>query len=154
MKSGARQAVTQGYKAFGPHAKTVLAAGADTVLTSITTRDELEMIRRLDLSELKLSPDEQKAAQAFQRSRHSACRMCASCSNACPQGMPINDLMRIRMYHDEYGWSEHARTEFQLLKVKPEQWFTKCGDCTVCSQVCPVGMAHAREVRRVASLFA
>lgn len=153
MKSGARQAVSKGYKVFGPLAKTVLELGVDTVVTSITTRDELEMIKKLDFSDLKLSPEEQKAAQAFFQSRQSTCRMCGQCGKACPQGLPVNDLMRVRMYHDEYGWPEHAQAEFQLLGLRPEQWSSQCGDCSICSKVCPVGMAHTREIRRVTSLF-
>jgi ferredoxin len=154
MKSGARTAVSQGYKIFQPHAKAILNAGADTVLTSITNRDELEMIKKLDFSDLKLSPAEKRASQAFHQKRGSACQMCGNCRKACPQGLPVSDLMRIRMYHDEYHWPEHAQMEFERLGFRPAQWISQCTDCSKCAGVCPVGLACSREVCRVASLFA
>ncbi len=90
----------------------------------------------------------------FDQSRAGACLMCADCRKACPRGLPVNDLMRIRMYCEEYGWPEHARSEFALLGKDVAALASGCGDCTRCAEVCPVRLASAESVRRVASLMA
>ena len=40
------------------------------------------------------------------------CRMCGNCGKTCPKGLPVAELMRVRMYHDEDGLPDHARDEF------------------------------------------
>lgn len=128
MKSGAKSAVEKGTAVFQPHAKAVLEAGADSVLTSINTFDQVEMLDKLDLKSPHLSPAERKAAAAFQDSYASACLMCAECTKVCPQSLPVNDLMRIRLYHDTYGWHDHARREFGQLGLDAAALTSACGD--------------------------
>lgn len=154
MKSGARTAVTQGTDVFGPHAKVILAAGADTLLTSITSRDQVEMIRRLELKTLRQSGEDRQAAAAFHRSRATACRMCGQCSQACPQGVPVADLMRIREYHTECGWTDHARRELAELGPAVADAGRDCGLCADCRAVCPVGLADANKVRQTVAALA
>jgi predicted aldo/keto reductase-like oxidoreductase len=154
MKSGARQAVEKGKKVFQPHVKALLGLGVDSVLTSINSFEQVETATTLDLRDIRPSPSEKQAAAEFHESRSGACLMCANCAKACPNGVPVNDLMRIRMYHDEYGWPDHARAEFHALGEGIAALTARCGDCTICAQACPVKLASAQNVRRVASLFA
>ena len=160
MKSGARAAVKKGGPVFQAHVKDVLTAGADTVLTSIDAFDQVDMVKNLKLESATSSPAEQKAAAWFREQRSGACLMCASCTKACPAGIPVNDLMRVRMYHDEYGWTDHARSEFRLLATRagepidPHKLAAACEGCTRCNQACPIKLASASEVQRMASLLA
>ncbi|MHC4445395.1 MAG: aldo/keto reductase [Planctomycetota bacterium] len=153
MKSGAQEAVTKGARLFQAHAKAILAAGADSVLTSMNTFGQVDMIKKLDLKNPHLTPGERKVAEAFHGSRSDACLMCGQCEGVCPQGLPVSDLMRVRMYHEEYGWPDHARSEFGLLGIDAGHLADACGDCSVCTRVCPVGLAGSRTVREVAWLF-
>lgn len=154
MKSGAKDAVTRGTEVFLPHAKAVLEAGADSLLTSVNSFEQVDMIKTLDLRSRNMTAVERKAADDFFLNRSQACLMCASCRKTCPKALPVNDLMRVRMYHDEYGWPDHARDEFDRLGIGAAQLASACGDCTTCTQVCPVGLASASTVRQVARLFA
>jgi predicted aldo/keto reductase-like oxidoreductase len=152
MKSGAKVAVTEGANVFQPHAKALLEAGVDSILTSINAFDQVDMVRNLKLSS-PLTPEERKAAIEFQERRSLACLMCARCTEICPNRLPVSDLMRIRMYYEEYGWPDHARDEFNRLDLSPDQLASACGDCSTCTEICPVGLAGAAAVRRVARLF-
>lgn len=154
MKSGAREALTRGPQVFQAHVKAILEAGADTVLTSISTVDQVEMVRKLDLRSPASSPAERQTAAEFHESRAGACLMCGDCRKACPRGVPVNDLMRIRMYRDEYGWLDHARDEFALLGPHVRDLVAGCGDCTACARACPVGLAGAGAVRRIVEAVA
>lgn len=153
MKSGARDASKKGAPVFQAHVKSLLEAGCDTVLTSIDTFDQVGLIKGLELKG-SLSPTEKQAAALFRDSRSQACLMCADCTKACPAGVPVNDLMRIAMYHDEYGWLDHARSEYGLLPAGAAALAAQCGDCHACTDACPRGLASAAGVRRVTELFA
>jgi len=152
MKSGARTAVTKGAKVFQPHVKAILKAGADSILTSMNTFEQIEMVKGLELKS-RITPAEEKAAAAFHNSRADACLMCGDCQKVCPQALPVCDLMRIRMYHEEYGWHEHARAEFETLGLDPKHLASICGDCLTCTEQCPINLAGSRAVQKVASLF-
>ncbi len=152
MKSGAKEAVGQGKKVFEPHVKSLLEAGADSVLTSINSFQQVEMIAGLDLGS-PMSEGERQAAAEFRERRRGACLMCGECRAACPRGLPVNDLMRVRLYLETYGWADHAAAEFAALGVAPEQW-SACGDCRACSAVCPAGLAGAATVHAMAGRFA
>jgi len=153
MKSGAKDALEKGAAVFQPHAKAVLEAGADSVLTSISTVDQVALIRSLDLRLPSPAPAGRRAA-AFDAERSGACLMCASCRRACPQGVPVNDLMRIRMYHDEYGWPDHALSEFRAIVPDARSLAARCTGCSACAAACPAGCASAAAVQRIAAMFA
>ncbi len=154
MKSGAQSAVEKGASVFQPHVKAMLEAGADSVLTSINSLEQVETVKALDLKDIKPSLSEKRAAAEFFDGRSGVCLMCASCAKACPNGVPVNDLMRVRMYHDEYGWPDHARSEFRALGGDLSALTARCGDCTACAEACPVRLANAATVRRIVATFA
>ncbi|MGQ9650929.1 MAG: aldo/keto reductase [Phycisphaerae bacterium] len=153
MKSGAKSAVEQGADVFLPHVKAVLDAGCDSVLTSVNRFDQIDMIKTLDLKLRHMTDDEKKAAADFFDGRPQACLMCANCRKVCPRKLPVNDLVRIRMYNDEYGWPDHAGSEFARLGLDAKSLALACGDCTTCAQACPIGLARAGIVRDVAKIF-
>lgn len=154
MKSGAQEATSKGEPVFLPHAKTVLEAGADSLLTSISTLDQVDMIAKLDLKSPHTRPAEKQAAAAFLLSRSKTCMMCGDCTKSCPQGLPVADLMRFRMYHDEYGWPDHARAEYASRGVDFVGRAALCGDCQACRNVCPVNLASSDVVIEVARRLA
>lgn len=154
MKSGAKAAVKQGAKVYGPHIKSYLEAGADSMLTSMDTLDQVDMATKLELRSPHLAPDERRAAAEFQRSQADTCRLCTECAKACPQGLPVNDLMRFRMYDVDYGWHEHARAEYAALGVDFRQAAMSCGDCSACAGACPVKLAGPETVRCTAAALA
>lgn len=153
MKSGARAASRRSVDLYTAHVKSILAAGADSVLTSLGSFEQVEMVPKLDLKNPHPTTREAQAAAEFRRSRADACLMCGDCTRACPSRLPVADLMRIRLYHDEYRWWSHARSEWGRLGL--DATLAACGsDCSACTSACPVGLAGRDTVGRVVAQMA
>ena len=153
MKSGAAEAVQKGAHVFLPHAKAVLEAGADSVLTSMDAFEQVDLVAGLDIRSPHLSEKERQAAVEFRDSQADVCLMCGNCTGACPRQIPVNDLMRWRMYATRYGIADQARIEYAQLGADVQRAATNCGLCTLCSGVCPIGLASAERVGQVAAML-
>ena len=73
----------------------------------------------------------------------SQCRYgCAECLSACPNGVPIGDVMRTRMYAVDYGDEALARREYALLSAGA----SPCLSCAAqpCRSACPHGLRIER----------
>lgn len=153
MKSKAREAMAKGAETFQAHCKTLLDGGVDTVLFTFSAIQQVDNVKQVDLTKTAMAPWEKKLADDFHRTCVSACRMCGACTDACPRGLPVNDLMRIRMYHDVNHDLDYACDTYRDLPVDLAAKASRCGSCTACKDVCPVGEASADRVRYVTSLF-
>jgi len=153
MKSGAAKAVQKGADVFLPHAKAILAAGADSVLTSMDAFEQVEMVAGLDIRSPHLTEKERQAAIEFRDSQADMCLMCGACTGVCPRQIPVSDLMRFRMYATRYGIADQARLEYAELGAGVHQAAMNCGLCAVCSGVCPIGLASAARVSEVAAML-
>jgi len=59
---------------------------------------------------------------------------CGVCLGSCPQGLPINDILRYRMYFKDY----HSEKEAMELYAKLDRTPTVCASCSApCEKVCP-----------------
>lgn len=59
---------------------------------------------------------------------------CGVCRTACPAQLPIDDILRARMYHRDYGWAQEARRVLAPLARLAEA----CRDCSApCAPLCP-----------------
>lgn len=76
------------------------------------------------------------------------CRMCGSCRDACPRGVPTSDLVRCAMYAEGYRDVRRARAELAMIQDPG------CGDCTDCAVKCPNGVAVRQRVNRARALSA
>ncbi|MBN1346485.1 MAG: aldo/keto reductase [Phycisphaerae bacterium] len=154
MKSGSPRAMAEGAKVFQAHCKTLLAGGADTVLFTFGSLQQVHRLKELDLRTTVMTPWEQRLAETFHRASDDTCLMCGRCARSCPRGVPVNDLVRIRMYHDEYGDYEYALDSYRELRDRVGDRQQACGDCTVCADACPIGLARGEHVEYVTTLFA
>jgi len=73
--------------------------------------------------------------------RHGAsqCRYgCGDCLQACPAGVPISDVLRTRMYAEDYGDLAFARSEYAALGAGA----SACLGCAhrACAGACPHGL--------------
>ena len=59
---------------------------------------------------------------------------CGVCLGTCPQALPINDILRHRMYFKDYGSEKEAMALYAALERKA----TLCDGCSApCESVCP-----------------
>jgi predicted aldo/keto reductase-like oxidoreductase len=62
---------------------------------------------------------------------------CGQCLDSCPQDLPINDVLRYRMYAKEYDWAAEGRSKYALL----EHDASICVGCPApCRGACPHGV--------------
>jgi predicted aldo/keto reductase-like oxidoreductase len=70
---------------------------------------------------------------------------CGTCLSACPHGVPINDIMRYRMYFHSYGREKHAMGLYASLPDRRKA--TLCSDCSgPCGAQCPHGIPIRRKL--------
>ena len=63
---------------------------------------------------------------------------CGECLDACPEGLPIDDVLRYRMYAEDYGWRDEGRRRYTGLARGAEV----CAGCPgYCAGACPDGIA-------------
>ena len=79
---------------------------------------------------------------------------CGICLGACPQGLPINDILRHHMYFKDYG----SEKEAMALYAKLERTATLCDGCNApCEAVCPTQVRihdNLQEAHRLLSFSA
>ncbi|MCG8592087.1 MAG: hypothetical protein MJE66_22555, partial [Proteobacteria bacterium] len=63
---------------------------------------------------------------------------CGACLSSCPEGVPIHDVLRHRMYFEDYGWEKDAMRLYSQLEVNA----SACASCSApCQGSCPVGIS-------------
>ena len=73
------------------------------------------------------------------RNGDTQCRYgCNACADACPQGVPISEVLRTRMYDRDYGDPELARRDYAALGAAA----SACVGCAArtCAGACPYGI--------------
>jgi predicted aldo/keto reductase-like oxidoreductase len=90
--------------------------------TSLTARDE----RYLDTVAAAVGP------------RY--CRPgCGSCHAACPHGVPVADILRYKMYFEDYGEEKFAMQRYGLVPTSTRP--SRCEGCAApCETACPYGL--------------
>lgn len=69
---------------------------------------------------------------------------CGACLESCPEGLPIHDVLRHRMYFEDYGWEKQAMG----LYAKLAKDASVCAGCPApCLGSCPVGLPIASRMR-------
>ncbi len=81
----------------------------------------------------------------------SHCRQhCGECLDKCPEGVPINDIFRHRMYFEDLGAEKEAMMRYGQLSVNADA----CLGCdTLCSGACPDGIDIAKRLREAHDLL-
>ena len=90
--------------------------------TSLTARDE----RYLDTVAAAVGP------------RY--CRPgCGACHDACPHGVPVADILRYKMYFEDYGEEKFAMQRYRLVPASARP--SRCEGCAApCEAACPYGL--------------
>lgn len=62
---------------------------------------------------------------------------CGACLGSCPEELPIHDVLRQRMYFEDYGWEKEGMRLYGQL----EKNASVCASCSApCLRSCPVGI--------------
>ena len=77
---------------------------------------------------------------------------CGACRESCPQGVPISDVLRARMYAVDYGDTMLARGEYAALDAGADP----CVTCAhqACLGACPARVPIAQFTRDAAARLA
>ncbi len=69
---------------------------------------------------------------------------CGACLESCPEGLPIHDVLRHRMYFEDYGWEKEGMRLYAGLERQADV----CAGCSgPCLGSCPVGIAIPERMR-------
>ena len=69
---------------------------------------------------------------------------CGACLDACPEGLPIHDVLRHRMYFEDYGREKEAMGLYARLEKSAQA----CVGCSgPCLGSCPIGVAIPDRMR-------
>ena len=75
---------------------------------------------------------------------------CGACLASCPEGVPIHDVLRHRMYFEDYGWEKEGMRLYSQLQVDA----SACSRCAApCMGSCPVGIPIAERTAEAHELL-
>lgn len=81
------------------------------------------------------------------------CLMCGVCTDSCPKGLQVSDVVRCSDYYLENAeYVELAFETYRGLRRNPS--LAICGDCSICDSACPNGVPVAHHIRRAESVLA
>ncbi len=88
----------------------------DALIITMTSRDRIDEYLGASGSGAVTQEDMRLLQHYAEMTDMSYCRhACNDCEGACPQGVPIADVLRTRMYATDYGDFSFARAEYGLL---------------------------------------
>ncbi len=75
---------------------------------------------------------------------------CGQCLGSCPEGLPIHDVLRQRMYFEDYGWEKEGMRLYSQLGKKADV----CASCAApCTGACPYGLPIQRRMTEAHELL-
>jgi predicted aldo/keto reductase-like oxidoreductase len=117
----------------------------DALIVSMTGRDLIDEYLGASGSPPSASEDLPLLRRYARLNGASHCRHgCGDCLSACPRGVPIDEVLRARMYAVDYGDLSLARSEYALLGAGA----SPCLSCSAqpCEGACPHGVPIDRFV--------
>jgi len=115
----------------------------DALVVSITSPAEIDEYLGASGSRSAAADDLPLLRRYARMNGGSHCRHgCQECLSACPLGVPINDVLRARMYAVDYGDLELARSEYALLHADASPCLSCSGQ--PCQGACPHGLPIQR----------
>jgi len=75
---------------------------------------------------------------------------CGACLSSCPEGLPIDDVLRFKMYFEDYGDEREAMRQYAKLDVKADV----CTGCSApCANACPFDVPIPEYTQRAHQLL-
>ena len=112
----------------------------DGLVVSMTSREMVDEYVEASGSGEPDGEDLALLARYQARNNKTSCLVgCGDCQGACPLGVSIPDVMRMRMYDVDYGQPAIAASEYKGLESSAEACLTCNG--APCATACPAGLA-------------
>jgi predicted aldo/keto reductase-like oxidoreductase len=112
----------------------------DALIVSMTSQQQIDEFLGASAARATAAADLPLLNRYATLNGDSQCRpACNECANACPFGVPISDVMRMRMYARDYRDIRMARGEYAMLATNAAACVT-C-DAKPCAGACPHGIA-------------
>jgi predicted aldo/keto reductase-like oxidoreductase len=115
----------------------------DALIVSMTEPAQIDEYVGASGSPAAAGEDRPLLQRYVQLNGASQCRYgCSECLSACPNGVPIGEVLRTRMYAADYGDDALARREYALLSTDA----SPCLSCAAqpCRGACPHGLRIER----------
>ena len=119
-----------------------------TVSVSMRTIEEIDEFVSAS-GKPELTPDEKKALKGYGKLLDSDyCRPgCRGCMNVCPYEVPIPDILRYRLYFNNYGREKYAMSLYKQLPDSHNA--AMCSDCSgICESACSFNLAIRTKLLR------
>jgi uncharacterized protein len=114
-------------------------SNVDALIVSMTSRDLIDEYLGASGWRTAAAGDIPLLRRYMALNSSSHCRQgCNACEDSCPNGVPISEVLRARMYARDYGDFELARREYSLLPIDASACLT-CA-ATPCKGACPIGL--------------
>lgn len=101
-----------------------------------------------------LTPDDLAVLERYDKAVAKAyCRPgCGSCLDACPEGLPIPDVLRYAMYYETYGAERSAMAKYARLGA--DRTASACAGCAApCQSACPFDLPVGERMSRAHRLL-
>ena len=81
------------------------------------------------------------------------CLMCGACTDSCPKGLPVSDVVRCSDYYLENAeYVEMAFETYRGLSRTPS--LAACGSCSICEKACGNNVPVLHHIRRAETVLA
>ena len=125
----------------------------DALIVSMTSREQVNEYLGASGGSTVAAADFALLARYAAVNSSTTCRFgCDACASSCPASVPIADVLRVRMYAEDYGDARLARDEH----VELGEPAAACISCPTqaCAGACPHGVPIPDLTRRVGSMLA
>ncbi len=148
MKSG--RGVQGAYEDAVPHY--LATPGITTINKGANSFAEIKKL--VEASKAKADPQAGlRVRKAARLAMSGHCLMCGTCTDNCPQGLAVSDVVRCSDYYLEN--TQYVELAFETYRSLPRTpSLAVCGDCTVCERACPNAVPIGHHIRRAETVLA
>jgi uncharacterized protein len=129
------------------------SSDVDALIVSMTSQGQVDEYLGASGARIVASADLALLGAYVAMNSSTTCRFgCDACESSCPAGVSIADVLRVRMYAEDYGDARMARDEYSGIGEPA----TACLSCATqaCAAACPYGLSIPKLTRSVARRFA
>ncbi len=122
-----------------------------TVIPGMGTIEEVEEDVPLGHVPQMMQPSEVKELQERAKEvGYTFCQGCGYCLPECPQGIDIQSVFRLLVFHQQYGVKEWAKNVYH---EEHEAKVALCDECQSCMEVCPTQLDIPAKLKEAAAIL-